>query len=247
MKTPAQPRCTAAPGHAARRAAHRAAVAATAAWLAAAGPAAANTRFADQSDTKVHIDAASALTFATGYSGGGVTGYAIEGAPPYLLLAGPGGNAAASPQLIATFVADPGRVFTRVEWTLAADVSTAEGSGVVQMAWGVGGVGSPASGARPTWSNPVWFWNATTTLASPAVPLDDGSFRLDLTANLRAAGRPGSCSTGDGLCARVGAPFVKVWVETAAATAVPEPGGGAQLLAGGGVLALLARRRTSPR
>lgn len=221
----------------------RAAAGAAALAFLAAGPAAANTSFADQSDYTVTVSAGSALSIYSVYGGVGITGYSIENAPAYLLLAGPGGYLSAAPDLKATFVADPGRVFTRIEWTLGVDVSTAEGGGYVQMDWNLAGGSSTVSGATPTWTNPVWFWNATTTLYSPVVVLDDSSFQLDITANLAAAGYPGGCSGGDGFCARVGAPYVKVWVETAAAP-VPEPGSGALLLAGGGVLALLARRRT---
>lgn len=145
-----------------------------------------------------------------------------------------------SPDLKAVFVADPGRVFTRIEWALTADVATTEGSGYVQMGWELAGTTANGSGDTPTWTHPAWYWNATTTLNSPVLALDDSSFQLDISANLRAAGYPGGCSGSAGICARVGAPYIQVWVETAP---VPEPGSGALRLAGSGMLAMLARRR----
>lgn len=244
MKTTPSPALAASGG---RGACHLAVAAGVALMLVAGDPAAANTGFAQQAGYSVTIHPGSNLSFATGYGGQGVTGYSIESAPAYLLLAGPGAYLTAAPTLKATFAADAGRVFTRIDWTLATDISTVEGGGYVQMDWSLAGGSTTASGSTPTWTNPVWFWNATTTLNSPVVVLDDGSFQLDITAKLSAAGYPGGCSSGDGFCARVGAPFIKVWVETAPATAVPEPGSGALLLAGGGALALLLRQRARPR
>ncbi len=99
-----------------------------------------------------------------------------------------------SPDLKAVFVADPGRVFTRIEWALTADVATTEGSGYVQMGWELAGTTANGSGDTPTWTHPAWYWNATTTLNSPVLALDDSSFQLDISANLRAAGYPGGCA-----------------------------------------------------
>jgi hypothetical protein len=205
--------------------------------------AAANTGFGDQQDYTVTILPGSDLSFATGYSGANVTGYSIDGLGGYLLTVGPGGWASLTPQLRASFQADPGRIFTRVDWAVAVDVATTEGSGYFAMSWGVAG-GAPASGSTPVWTNQTWHYNGTQTLNSPAVGLAARRFELDVGSYLAAAGYPGGCSGALGQCASVGGPFVKVWVETAAAP-VPEPAAWAMLLAGLGLVAL-GRRRGVP-
>ncbi len=205
-----------------------------------AGPASANTGFIQQNGYAVTVDPGSKLTIATGYSGANATGFTIPGNPPYLLQVGPGGNQAQFASLIATFTADPGRVFTSVDWRLSVPVSTTEGSGYVQMNWAVAGNASSASGTTPTWTNGSWFYSGTPYLDSPPVALADGSFLLDIGASLRAVGYPGGCSGALGQCATVGVPWIDVYVQTAV---VPEPGAAALMLAGGGVLALLLRRR----
>lgn len=220
--------------------AHRALALAAAAF--ATVPAAANTMFIQQNSYSITVDPSSKLTIATGYSGAQATGFSLPGNPPYLLQVGPGQNQAQAASLVATFTADPGWVFTGVDWRMTVPVSTTEGSGYLQMNWTVTGHATVHPGSSPTWTNGSWNFNGTPYLDSPFVALNEGSFQLDILASLRAAGYAGGCSGSSGQCATVGAPWFDVYAYTAA---VPEPGAAALWLAGGGVLGMLLRRRGS--
>lgn len=160
---------------------------------------------------------------------------------PFVIEAGPGQRASVTLHTGARFDAKPGYVLTGLTVSAGAVAEAWEGGYGVGGAWTAinPGVAFDASGSFPTVSNAVWNQNAAIEFAPATVGMLSPALFFSADLVLNVAGSGADC--GRPVCARIGAPSVRVDLTWAAAP-VPEPEIWA-LMAGALAILALARPR----
>ena len=144
------------------------------------------------------------------------TRFAPDGA--FVMEVGPGQSQTSTLRTVALFQAKPGFILTGVTLSGAAVAEAWEGSYSVGGSWTVGTPSNPAtaSGSFPTASNVTWNQNASIEFPGAVVNATAGSIQVDAQLALGIGGAS-AAFCGRPICARIGAPSIRVDVSWASA------------------------------